>query len=283
MVNESERFRFLDDLSILEIINLLTVGLASFNLKSQVPSNVHTHNQIINPTNLRSQKWLNEISDLTKNQKMMINVEKTKTMIFNFTEKYQFGTKLEIEGTPIEVIDSTQLLGTLITKDLRWDQNTAHIVRKANAKMELLRRVASFGASVDDLKNIYVLFIRSQLEQSAVVWHSSLTDMNKNDLERIQKSAFKIILGDKYRSYRKSLQELELDTLEQRRENLCLNFALKAIENEKTKHLFPLRNTENKMKTRNEEMFEVQKANTKRLKDSTIIYMQRLLNHHIQK
>ena len=157
------------------------------------------------------------------------------------------------------------------------------LVRKANAKMELLRRVASFGASVDDLKNIYVLFIRSQLEQSAVVWHSSLTDINKNDLERIQKSAFKIILGDKYRSYRKSLQELELDTLEQRRENLCLNFALKAIENEKTKHMFPLRNTKNKMKTRNEEIFEVQKANTNRLKDSAIIYMQRLLNHHIQK
>jgi hypothetical protein len=32
MVNESERFKFLDDLSILEIVNLLTVGLTSFNL-----------------------------------------------------------------------------------------------------------------------------------------------------------------------------------------------------------------------------------------------------------
>ena len=79
----------------------------------------------------------------------MINCEKTKTMIFNFTEKYQFGTKLHIDGTPIEVIDCTQLLGTIITKDLKWDQNTAHIVRKANARMELLRRVASFGASED--------------------------------------------------------------------------------------------------------------------------------------
>ena len=44
MVSESERFRFLDDLSILEIINLLTVGLASFNLKGQVPNDIHTHN-----------------------------------------------------------------------------------------------------------------------------------------------------------------------------------------------------------------------------------------------
>ena len=235
MVSESERFRFLDDLSILEIINLLTVGLSSFNLKGQVPSDVHTHNQIIPSHNLKSQKWLDEISDWTQNQKMKINSDKTKTMIFNFTEKYQFG----------KVIDSTQLLGTIISRDLRWDLNTAHIVKKANSKMELLRRVASFSTSVEELKNIYVLFIRSQLEQSAVVWHSSLTEKNKNDLERVQKSAFKIILGDRYKSYKKSLIELDLATLEERRESLCLNFALKAMGNEKTKHMFPLKNLKN--------------------------------------
>ena len=42
-------------------------------------------------------------------------------MIFNFTEKYQFGTSFSIDGQPIDVIDSTQLLGTTITSDLRWD------------------------------------------------------------------------------------------------------------------------------------------------------------------
>ena len=59
------------------------------------------------------------------------------------------------------------------------EENTAHIVKKSNARMELLKRVASFGTSVEDLKNIYFLFVRSQLEQSAVVWHSSLTEENK--------------------------------------------------------------------------------------------------------
>ena len=154
MVSESERFRFLDDLSILEIINLLAVGLASFNIKGQVPNNLHTHNQIIPSQNLKSQQWLDEISSWTTNHKMKINCEKTKTMIFNFTDKYQFGTELKIDGSLIEEIDSTLLLGTIITKDLKWDQNTAHLVKKANAKMELLRRVASFGASEEDLLNM---------------------------------------------------------------------------------------------------------------------------------
>ena len=79
--------------------------------------------------------------------------------------------------------------------------------------MQLLRKVASFGTPSEDLVNIYVLFIRSLLEQSAVVWHSSLTQENKEDLERIQKSALKVILGEKYVGYNKFLEKLDLETL----------------------------------------------------------------------
>ena len=111
MVDESERFRFLDDLSTLEIVNLLTVGLTSFNLKFQVPNDISTHNQFISSDNLESQVWLDEINNWTKNQQMLINSQKTKAMIFNYTEKYQFSTRLSINDNPVEVIDCTKLLG----------------------------------------------------------------------------------------------------------------------------------------------------------------------------
>ena len=70
MVSESDRFKFIDDLSILEIVNLLTVGLTSFNLKQQVPADIPLHNQYIPSENLKSQDWLNQINDWTINQKM---------------------------------------------------------------------------------------------------------------------------------------------------------------------------------------------------------------------
>ena len=75
--------------------------------------------------------------------------------------------------------------------------------------MEILRKIASFGASKEDMKNVYFLFVRSQLEQSAVVWHSSLSSENRADLERVQKSAVKIIMKDQYKGYKKSLLELD--------------------------------------------------------------------------
>ena len=280
IVNESERFRFLDDLSILEIVNLLTVGLSSFNLKQQVPNDVATHNQFISADNLKSQDWLDNIYDWTNNQKMKINGKKTKTMVFNFTQNYQFSTRLAIGNENLEVIDSTRLLGTIITNDLRWDLNTAHIVKKGNARMELLRRVASFGTSIEDLKNIYFLFVRSQLEQSAVVWHSSLTEENSSDLERVQKSAVKIMMGHRYESYQKSLIELDIQTLEERREVLCLKFAQRCLKNDKAMKMFPLNNKTSDMKTRKQEKFYVQHANTDRLQNFALIYMQNLLNEN---
>ena len=77
----------------------------------------------------------------------------------------------------------------------------------------------------EDLKNIYILFIRSILEQSATVWHSSISEENKSDLERVQKTALKIILDQRYKSYKNAFNILDLESLDDRRKYLCLTFA----------------------------------------------------------
>ena len=45
---------------------------------------------------------------------MKINIQKTKAMIFNFTQNHKFDTRLYIDKELIEVINSTKLLGTII-------------------------------------------------------------------------------------------------------------------------------------------------------------------------
>ena len=133
--------------------------------------------------------------------------------------------------------------------------------------MELLRRVASFGIGVEDLKNIYFLFVRSQLEQSAVVWHSSLTEENRADLERVQRSAVKIIMGEGYNGYQKALNELSIESLDERRKTLCLKFSGKCCKGEKTKKMFPINEKQHGMITRIEEIYKVKHANTGRLQN----------------
>jgi hypothetical protein len=267
-----------DDLTVLEIINLLTVGLTSFNMKFQVPNDIPFHNQYIPPENLKSQQYLNEINQWTKDQKMLINEKKTKTMIFNFTDNYKFTTRLSLNEENVNVVSETKLLGTILQDTLKWDMNTDRIVKKANSRMILLRKLSEFGAPREDLKIIYILYIRSVLEQNCTVWHSSLTQENIEDLERVQKSAIKIILKSKYNNYEKSLDILELENLKDRRESLNLSFIQTSIKNNTLSDLFPLNQKYHKMNTRHVEKYKVIHCNTERLKKSTIPHMQQMLN-----
>ena len=144
---------------------------------------------------------------------MKINENKSKIMVFNFTKDYQFSSRLTIEDKMLPTVSETKLLGTIITDDLKWNKNTALIVKKANTRMEVLRKMSNFDPSLDDLKTIYISYVRSHLEQSCTVWHSGLTEENTKDLERVQKSALKIILKNVYEDYENALKIFELDSL----------------------------------------------------------------------
>ena len=230
-VTESERFKFVDDLTFLEVIYLLNVGLSTYNVKVHIPSHIPTHNQLISADNLQSQHHLKVINNWTKKKKMKINEKKTKNMIFNFTKNFQFTTQLSVNNYPIEIVKETKLLGTFITDDLKWDKNTSELVKKAYKRMQLLYRAASFTSSKVELRKIYLIFIRSILEQSAVVWHSSLTARNRIALERVQKCAVKVILGKNYTNYKDGLKNLNIENLNDRREQLCFRFAKNCLKN----------------------------------------------------
>ena len=277
-VDPELRYKFIDDLTILEIVNLLTIGISSYNIKTHIPSDIPTHNQYIKGENLKSQSYINTISDWTEKQQMKLNHKKSNIMIFNYSKKSQFTTRLAMEGEILPVVKKTKLLGTIITDDLRWEENTSSLVKKANARLLLLRKAKEYTNCKSDLKIIYISYIRSILEQSSVIWHSSLTSDNQNDIERIQKNALRIILGDQYKSYKSALNSLQIESLIERREQLALKFAKNCIDNEKTKALFPLREKKHQMQVRKNEKYKVLSTKTERLKNSTVPYLQRLLN-----
>ena len=71
-----------------------------------------------------------------------------------------------------------------------------------------------------------------------------------------------------------------METLEERRELLSLRFAKKCVKHPEMKRMFPLKNKEIGPDTRGSEKFHVQPWNTDRLGNSSIPYMQQLLNKY---
>ena len=143
--------------------------------------------------------------------------------------------------------------------------------------MQLLRKVASFGASKEDMIHIYTLFVRSALEHSSSVWHRNLTKENENDLERVQKSAFRIILNNEYISYENALNTLRIETLTNRREVLFRKFSIKSLQVKQMNTILVRNENTEYMNTRNKEKYKIQNTNTERFQKSTGIQMQHVI------
>ena len=82
------------------------------------------------------------------------------------------------------------------------------------------------------------------------------------------------MLKEKYQTYENSLLLLNLDSQ--------LKFAKSGIKNNKLNDLLPLTDKIHNMRTRKNEIYKIEFANTQRLKNSSIITMQNLLNENEQ-
>ena len=179
----------------------------------------------------------------------------------------------------LEVVYTTKLVGVTLTSDLKFHQHVNNMVKSANSKLWMLRHLKQFEIKSADLIEIYTTFIRSRLEYCVAVWNPSLTEDDKKDIERIQKTAIKIITGDPDLNYEESLKLVNLKTLEKRREDLCLDFAITCVQSENHSQLFkPNENTLLHHPTK----FQPPFCLNKRYKKSPIPYLTDLLNEHYQ-
>ena len=155
-IPEEDRYKFVDDLSILEIINMINIGLSSYNFRNHVASDIATDGQFVTNEHLKSQEYLNVINAWTENQKMEISAKKTKAMIINFTENYQFTTRLQLHQRNVEIVDQMKVLGTIITNKLTWDENCNNLIQRVNKRMLLLKKVLKFGATQEEMVHLWI-------------------------------------------------------------------------------------------------------------------------------
>ena len=199
-------------------------------------------------------------------------------MLFNTASQNDFMPEMKVEEDElIEVVEEIKLLGVMITSDLKWHMNTEYITHKGFARLWMLRRLKQLGASTAELLDVYNKQVRSVLEFGAVVWTAGLTEENRKQIERVQKSAFAIILGRNYQSYENALEILRMETLAKRRESLALKFAKKTAKHDKHKRWFELSETTNTRSINT--TYKPAQARTARFMKSAIPYLTSLLNN----
>ena len=118
----------------------------------------------------------------------------------------------------------------------------------------------------------------SVLEFGVPVWNSGLQNEESSDIERVQKAFLHIALGQAYLSYENALKISKLETLEYRRENLCLTFAKKAAKHPKHCHWFVETDPDAPDTRSIKQKYQEPLCRLNRFKTSPIPYLTSLLN-----
>jgi hypothetical protein len=279
--SKSEKVKFVDDGTIAVSVDLKACLSLDPVLRPR-PLNYHERTGHILPSeNNLLQYFIKDAEEFVLNNNMVINKRKTKVISFTKSRKWDFPPELLFsDGVQLECMSETTLLGVVISQDLRWAKNTEFICQKARQKLWLLRRMLNFQLNIHQLFDVYIKEVRSLLELAVPVWHSGLTKQQSNDIERVQKLAFRIILGDNYANYETAYDILYADTLETRRIKLCSKFAAKHLKSEHP--MFQKVGTHAKTRQKSDLVKEY-KCNFGRYQKSSLPFLAKLLNTNHRK
>ena len=129
-------------------------------------------------------------------------------------------------GQKIDRQECVKILGIWLSEDISdWSLNTSKICQKAFSRVGMLSKLKYIGVSIEDLIEIYCLFIRSTAEYCSAVFGPSLTTEQDRKLTNIEKTSLRIILKENYVSYEAALEMCALTSLSERRAAHLLAFA----------------------------------------------------------
>ena len=97
----------------------------------------------------------------------------------------------------VEEVKTVKCLGKPISSHLKWDENISSAIKKAHQRLFFLRQLKKFKDSHSILTQFYRAAIESILTFSITVWYSSACQKDKDQLERIVRTASKIIGSDR--------------------------------------------------------------------------------------
>ena len=175
---------------------------------------------LVRNSNSTIQTSLNIIASWSSSNWMKLNAEKCKEMRICFLKDPIEFPHLKIDNQQLELVSSHKVLGLVIQNNLKWNNHIESIVTKASKRLHILRVLRRGGVEINDLITIHTALIRSLLEYCCIVWHHALPSYLSQELECIQKRALKIIVPAL--SYSEARQFLNLRTLDERRNELCV-------------------------------------------------------------
>ena len=235
-----------------------------------------------NPDYTQLQTLLNTLHTWTTINHVTINTTKSTLMHINTSTTTLPPPQASIGDNSLQVVQSAKLLGVTIDHHLTWKEHVANLIKASTYKLYLLRRLKSLGTPVSELASVYSHFILPKLTYASPAWSSSLTATQRSQLERVQKRACRLILGNLYTSYQAALDTLHLTSLADRHSHLLEKFAGKLLVHQRHRDLLPPPAPRPRPSVRHTNTLVPIRTRTDRYANSAVPTMVQLINKKIK-
>jgi hypothetical protein len=135
---------------------------------------------------------LEKLSDWFQANKLSLNTEKTKFMVFKPRQKkFCLDIKLFINNKCIEQVKETVFLGVILDENLSWKSHFSHIANKISKSIGIIYK-ASFCLPLESLRTLYYSIIYPYLQYCVIVWGLTYPT-NIRRIELLQKRIIRIL------------------------------------------------------------------------------------------
>ncbi|KAI4900497.1 hypothetical protein NFI96_007889, partial [Prochilodus magdalenae] len=134
-----------------------------------------------------------QLTDWCRTNNLPLNVDKTKEMVVDFRRVRDDHAPLNINGSAVEIVQSTKFLGVHITENLTWSLNSSPLAKKAQQCLYFLRRLRRAHLPPPILTMFYRGTVESILSSCIIAWFGNCNVSDRKTLQRIVRTAEKTI------------------------------------------------------------------------------------------
>ena len=184
---------FINDIGV-DLHDLTVASLFADDTSIWVPGGRDTREQAIS----RMQNEVDKIMKWADDWKMVINVDKTRTMIISSSNAdSNTDPGLVANGEKIQLVDAYKFLGPAVDNGLWLTDHVKNILAKTRPRVRILKCMAwkDWGNALETQRTLYLQLIRTCLEYASPSWAPLLENTKKEQLERVQNEALRNIAG----------------------------------------------------------------------------------------
>jgi hypothetical protein len=177
---------------------------------------LHSNDKTIDTVQQSLQQGLDIVQDWCQKNKMVLNPEKTKSMVVATRQKHQrqqLVLNLNINSVPVEQVQEHKVLGVILDNELNWHSHINYINKRLSKNLYLLYQLKQYDVGLEARTSFFYAHVQSHVNYASNIWCGASANYVKL-MNSLYRRAAKLILPNPLLSTEEKQKELGILSLD---------------------------------------------------------------------